>query len=139
MGTRSRRARSSMDGFEKFTGRARKALTLAQDEAHRFGHNYIGTEHILIDLVREENGVAAQVLAVLGVDADKVRRAVEFTIGKGERPVQGDAGLTPRAKKVLELDDQDKVVAARPQDCVCCKLCELRCPDLAIEVQTEQD
>jgi ATP-dependent Clp protease ATP-binding subunit ClpC len=91
------------DGFERFTGRARRALGLAQDEAHRLGHNYVGTEHILIGLAREGNGVAAQVLGSLGADSDQIRVAVESVIGRGDRPVQGESGLTPRAKRVLEF------------------------------------
>ena len=89
--------------FEKFTERARKVLTLAQEEAQRFNHNYIGTEHILLGLVREGEGVAAKVLANLGVELEKVRSAVEFIIGRGERTVRGEIGLTPRAKRVIEL------------------------------------
>jgi len=91
------------DRFDKFTERARRVLTLAQEEAHRFNHNYIGTEHILLGLVREGDGVAAKVLANLGVELNKVRSAVEFIIGRGDRTVLGDIGLTPRAKKVIEL------------------------------------
>ena len=89
--------------FEKFSERARKVLSLAQEEAQRFNHNYIGTEHILLGLVRETDGVAARVLANLGVDLNKVRSAVEFIIGRGEKPSQGEIGLTPRAKRVVEL------------------------------------
>ncbi len=89
--------------FEKFSERARKVLSLAQEEAQRFNHNYIGTEHILLGLVRETEGVAARVLANLGVDLNKVRSAVEFIIGRGDKPAQGEIGLTPRAKKVVEL------------------------------------
>ena len=89
--------------FEKFSERARRVLSLAQEEAQRFTHNYIGTEHILLGLVRETEGVAARVLSNLGVDLNKVRSAVEFIIGRGERPAQGEIGLTPRAKKVVEL------------------------------------
>ncbi len=89
--------------FEKFSERARRVLSLAQEEAQRFNHNYIGTEHILLGLVRETEGVAARVLANLGVDLNKIRSAVEFIIGRGERPSQGEIGLTPRAKKVVEL------------------------------------
>ncbi|MEW6231524.1 MAG: ATP-dependent Clp protease ATP-binding subunit [Chloroflexota bacterium] len=93
----------SFDLFtERFTERARKALLYAQEEAQRFNHNYIGTEHILIGLVREGEGTAAQVLAGMGVDLDRVRGAVEFIIGRGDRLMLGEAGLTPRAKKVLE-------------------------------------
>jgi len=94
---------SSSDRFDKFTERARKVLTLAQEEAQRFNHNYIGTEHLLLGLVREGDGVAAKVLANLGVELNKVRSAVEFIIGRGDRTVTGDIGLTPRAKKVIEL------------------------------------
>ncbi len=89
--------------FEKFSERARRVLSLAQEEAQRFNHNYIGTEHILLGLVRESEGVAARVLSSLTVDLAKVRSAVEFIIGRGEKPPQGDIGLTPRAKKVVEL------------------------------------
>jgi ATP-dependent Clp protease ATP-binding subunit ClpC len=78
-------------------------LTLAQEEAHRFRHNYIGTEHLLLGLVREGDGVAARVLRRMSVDLDEVRRSVEAIIGRGERIVLGEVGLTPRAKKVIEL------------------------------------
>ncbi|MGH2496927.1 MAG: Clp protease N-terminal domain-containing protein [Ktedonobacteraceae bacterium] len=91
------------DRFDKFTERARKVLSLAQEEAQRFQHNYIGTEHILLGLVREGEGVAARVLVSLGVELYKVRQAVEFIIGRGDRIVLGEIGLTPRAKKVIEL------------------------------------
>src|SRR5262249_58847625 len=90
------------DRFDKFTEHARRVLTLAQEEAQRFNHNYIGTEHLL-GLVREGDGVAAKVLANLGVELNKVRSAVEFIIGRGDRAVMGEIGLTPRAKKVIEL------------------------------------
>ncbi|MDY6916408.1 MAG: ATP-dependent Clp protease ATP-binding subunit [Chloroflexota bacterium] len=89
--------------FEKFTERARKVLTMAQEEAQRLNHNYIGTEHILLGLVREGEGVAVKVLSNLGTDPDRVRGAVEFIIGRGERSVSGEIGLTPRAKRVIEL------------------------------------
>jgi len=91
------------DKFEKFTERARKVLTLAQEEAQRFNHNYIGTEHLLLGLVREGDGVAARVLSNMGVQLPKVRSAVEFIIGRGDTGVTGEIGLTPRAKKVIEL------------------------------------
>jgi len=92
-----------MERFDKFTDRARKVLTLAQDEAQRFNHNYIGTEHLLLGLVREGEGVAARVLENMNVELAKVRTAVEFIIGRGDRPVVGEVGLTPRAKRVIEL------------------------------------
>ena len=91
------------DRFDKFTERARRVLSLAQEEARRFQHNYIGTEHLLLGLIREEKGVAAKVLSNLGVELNKVRSAVEFIIGRGDRIVLGEIGLTPRAKKVIEL------------------------------------
>ncbi len=90
--------------FEKFSERARRVLSLSQEEALRFNHNYIGTEHILLGLVRETEGVAARVLSNLGIELSKVRSAVEFIIGRGEKPVSGEnIGLTPRAKRVIEL------------------------------------
>jgi len=89
--------------FEKFSERARRVLSLAQEEAQRFNHTYIGTEHILLGLVRETDGVGAKVLSNLGVELTKVRSAVEFIIGRGERTSPSEIGLTPRAKKVIEL------------------------------------
>lgn len=94
---------SDRDRFDKFTQRARKVLSLAQEEAQRFQHNYIGSEHILLGLVREGEGAAAKVLVGLGVELNKVRSAVEFIIGRGDRIVLGEIGLTPRAKKIVEL------------------------------------
>src|SRR5260370_42043995 len=91
------------DKFNKFTERARKVLSLAQEEAQRFQHNYIGTEHILLGLVREGEGVGAKVLRNLGVDLQRVHNSVEFIIGRGDRIVVGEIGLTPSAKKVIEL------------------------------------
>jgi bifunctional DNase/RNase len=92
-----------IDSFDQFTERARKVLSLAQVEAQRFQHNYIGTEHLLLGLVREGEGVAAKVLSNLGVELNKVRSAVEFIIGRGDRIVLGEIGLTARAKKVIKL------------------------------------
>ena len=99
----SDRPPASHDRFDKFTDHARKALTLAQDEAQRFNHNYIGTEHLLLGLIREEDGTAARVLQNLRIDLVKVRTATEFIIGRGDTPVGGEVGLTPRAKRVIEL------------------------------------
>jgi hypothetical protein len=98
-------ARESETGerFDRFTDRARTVLTLAQDEAQRFDHNYLGTEHLLLGLLREGDGTAAEVLARLGVELPKARMAVEFIVGRGDRPVVGEVGLTPRAKRVIEL------------------------------------
>ena len=89
--------------FEKFSERARRVLTSAQDEAQHLNHGYIGTEHILLGLIREEDGVAAKVLNNLGVSLSKVRSAVEYIIGRGEKSNTGEIGLTPRAKRVIEL------------------------------------
>jgi len=90
--------------FDRFDKQARKVLSLAQEEAQRFQHNYIGTEHLLLGLVRGgDNTRAGQALYSLGVDLNKVRNSVEFIIGRGDRIVLGEIGLTPRAKKVIEL------------------------------------
>jgi len=93
------------DKFEKFTESARLALRLAQEEAQQLNHNYMGTEHILLGLVREElsGAPSRRVLEYLGLRPEDVRREVLFIIGRGDRIVLGEIGLTPRAKKVLEL------------------------------------
>ena len=98
-------ALSQDDGnrFDKFTERARKVLGLAQEEAQRLQHHYIGTEHLLLGLLRDREGIAAKVLSNLGVEINKVRSAVEFIIGRGDRIMLGEIGLTPRVKKVIEL------------------------------------
>lgn len=98
-----RRRMPEIDRFHKFTERARKVLHLAQEEAQRLQHNYIGTEHLLLGLIREGEGVAVKVLSNLGVDLDKARSSVESILGRGNRVVTGEIGLTPRAKKVIEL------------------------------------
>lgn len=87
--------------FSRFTDRARKVLVLAQQEAIRLGHGYIGTEHLLLGLVHEGDGVAAKALASLNIDLEKVRTEVEKIIGRGEG--SREIGYTPRAKKVIEL------------------------------------
>jgi ATP-dependent Clp protease ATP-binding subunit ClpC len=89
--------------FERFTDRARRVMDLAQEEARMFSHNYIGTEHLLLGLVREGEGVAAQVLESLGISLEAVRQQVEEVIGLGQQVPSGRIPLTPRAKKVLEL------------------------------------
>ena len=89
--------------FDKFTERARKVMQLAQEEAQRLQHNYIGTEHLLLGLLREREGVAGKVLTRLGVDLERARQAVEGIVGRGDHLVSGEVGLTPRAKKVVEL------------------------------------
>ena len=78
-------------------------MSLAQEEAQRFNHSYIDTEHVLLGLVREEDGMAAKVLTNLGVGLSKVRTAIEFIMGRGEKPTTGELGLTPRAKRVIEF------------------------------------
>ena len=94
----------SSSRFEKFSERARRDLSLAQEEAQRFNHNYIGTEHILLGLARENEGVAAKVLSNHNIELSKIRSAVEFIIARGDRSSSNDTiGLTPRAKKVIEL------------------------------------
>ena len=89
--------------LDRFTNRAKQALALAQEEAHLLGHNYIGTEHLLLGLIREETGLAAQVLDRLGITAAEVRTAIENTIGKGQYRSQGKVELSPRTKRVIEL------------------------------------
>lgn len=88
--------------FNRFTDRARKVLILAQQEAAKYGHGYIGTEHLLLGLLREGEGVAAKALNTLGLEINSVREQVESILGKGEEQAS-DIGYTPRAKKVIEL------------------------------------
>jgi ATP-dependent Clp protease ATP-binding subunit ClpC len=90
--------------FERFTERAKQVVVLAQDEARALKHNYIGTEHILLGLLREEEGLAARVLESLDVTVEEARAQVARIIGPGDEPiVSGQIPFTPRAKKVLEL------------------------------------
>jgi hypothetical protein len=89
--------------FERFTNRARRAVVLAQEEARLLNHNYIGTEHLLLGLIHEAEGVAAKALEALDVSLEAVRREVEEIIGQGESTPPGHIPFTPRAKKVLEL------------------------------------
>jgi ATP-dependent Clp protease ATP-binding subunit ClpC len=90
--------------FERFTDRARRVVVLAQDEARMLDHNYIGTEHILLGLIHEGDGVAAKTLESFGISLDAVRRQVEEIIGRGRGPASaGHIPFTPRAKKVLEM------------------------------------
>ncbi|MGI8708415.1 MAG: ATP-dependent Clp protease ATP-binding subunit [Actinomycetota bacterium] len=89
--------------FERFTDRARRVVVLAQEEARLLNHNYIGTEHILLGLIHEGEGVAAKALESLGISLDKVRQQVEEIIGAGQSPPSGHIPFTPLAKKVLEL------------------------------------
>ena len=91
------------ENLDRFTKRARRVLTRAQEEASRLNHRYIGTEHILLGLVAEKGGVALRVLESLGISADQVRAAVERTVGQGSRRVFTQPTLTPRTKRVIEL------------------------------------
>jgi len=92
-----------VDRFDRFNEQARDVMKLAQEEARFFQHNFIGTEHLLLGLVRQEKSIAAQVLSNLGVDLSRVRKEVEYIIGRGDRVVLGEIELTPRAKKAIEL------------------------------------
>ena len=92
-----------LNRFDRFTKRARHVLVLAQEEAQRLQHSSIGTEHLLLGLLREGEGVAAQVLTNLGIEVDQVRHAVEAIIGRGERIVRSEMALNPRTKMVFEF------------------------------------
>ncbi|HET9169675.1 MAG TPA: Clp protease N-terminal domain-containing protein, partial [Actinospica sp.] len=89
--------------FERFTDRARRVVVLAQEEARMLNHNYIGTEHILLGLIHEGEGVAAKALESLNISLEAVRQQVEEIIGQGQQAPSGHIPFTPRAKKVLEL------------------------------------
>src|SRR6516165_14074 len=89
--------------FERFTDGARRVVVLGQEEARELGHNYIGTEHLLLGLLREDDSVAARALAAMGIGLDAVRREVRQTNGPGEGQEAGHIPFTPRAKKALEL------------------------------------
>src|SRR5438067_899618 len=100
---RLQRKGESRDLFERFTERARQVVVLAQDEARALKHNYIGTEHILLGLLREEEGLAARVLESLDITVEEVRAQVARIVGQGDEVTTGQIPFTPRAKKVLEL------------------------------------
>lgn len=87
----------------QFTEGARRVLRLAQEEATRFHDNYIGTEHLLLGLASESDSVAAKILSNLGVELNRVRSTVEFIIGRGNRVIVSEVGLTLRSKKAIEL------------------------------------
>jgi ATP-dependent Clp protease ATP-binding subunit ClpC len=95
--------------FERFTNQARRVVVLAQEEARRLLHNYIGTEHILLGLLREDEGAAATALAAADVTLDGARLEVETIIGRGQHEPSGHLPFTPRAKKVLELSLREAV------------------------------
>src|SRR5699024_3494213 len=92
--------------FGRFTERAQKVLALSQEEAVRLGHNNIGTEHILLGLVREGSGIAAKALQALGLEVEKIQEEVEQLIGVGKQPMQTNH-YTPRANKVVELSQDE--------------------------------
>jgi ATP-dependent Clp protease ATP-binding subunit ClpC len=89
--------------FERFTDRSRRVVVLAQEEAGALDHNYVGTEHLLLGLIHEGEGIAARALKSLEIGLDAVRQQVEEIIGRGQQPPSGHIPFTPRAKKVLEL------------------------------------
>jgi len=89
--------------FERFTDRARRVVVLAQEEARMLNHNYIGTEHILLGLIHEGEGVAAKALESLGISLEAARQQVEEIIGQGQQAPSGHIPFTPRAKRILEL------------------------------------
>ena len=94
--------------FNRFTERARKVIILAKEEAKRFNHDYIGTEHILLGLIREGEGVASAVLQNMGLSLDKIRLEIEKLVQPGPTTVvSGDIPFTPRAKRVIELSMED--------------------------------
>ena len=95
--------------FERFTDRARRVVVLAQEEARMLDHNYIGTEHLLLGLIHEGEGVAAKALRALDVDLDTLRREVEALVGRGQQPQRGHIPFTPQAKKALELALRESV------------------------------
>ena len=93
--------------FERFTDRARRVIVLAQEEARMLNHNYIGTEHLLLRLIHEGEGVAAKTLESLGISLEAMRQQVEEIIGRGQQAPPAHIPFTPRAKKVLELSNQE--------------------------------
>jgi ATP-dependent Clp protease ATP-binding subunit ClpC len=95
--------------FERFTDRARRVVVLAQEEARMLQHNYIGTEHLLLGLVHESEGVAAKALESLGIGLEAVRQQVQEIIGQGKQAPSGHIPFTPRAKKVLELSLREAI------------------------------
>jgi ATP-dependent Clp protease ATP-binding subunit ClpC len=95
--------------FKRFTDRARRVVVMAQEEARMLNHSFIGTEHILLGLIREGEGVAAEALESLGISLDAVRQQVEEIIGRGQHAPSGHIPFTPRAKKVLELSLREAV------------------------------
>src|SRR5438105_856685 len=107
---------TGMDGFDRFDERAKRVLSLAQDEAIRHNHNYIGTEHLLAALLRDGDTVAARALTSLGIELGKVRTATEFIIGRGDQTISpSEITLSPRTKKVIELAIDESRRMGQPQ------------------------
>ena len=100
--------------FDRFTDRARRVIVLAQDEARMLNHNYIGTEHLLLGLIHEGEGVAAKALESLGISLEAVREQVEEIIGQGQQAPTGHIPFTPRAKKVLEFSMREALQINHP-------------------------
>ena len=100
--------------FERFTDRARRVVVQAQEESRRLNHSYIGTEHLLLGLLREDEGVAAQALASLEVSLDPAREQVAEIVGRGQQAPSGHIPFTPRAKKVLELSLREALRLGHP-------------------------
>jgi len=100
---RSRWAYPGLEVFERFTDRARRSVVFAQEEARMLNHNYIGTEHILLGLLREHDGIAGKALTSMGVSLEAARGQVEEIVGPGHAVIPGHIPFTPRSKKVLEL------------------------------------
>jgi Clp amino terminal domain, pathogenicity island component len=99
--------------FERFTDQARRVVVLAQEQARTLNHNYIGTEHLLLGLLREGDGVAAKALGSLGISLEAVRAQVQATVGQGLRAPTGHIPFTPRAKKVMELSLREALQLGR--------------------------
>src|SRR5690625_6295166 len=108
--------------FERFTDRARRVVVLAQEEAKMLNHNYIGTEHILLGLIHEGEGVAAKALESLGISLEAVRQQVEEIIGQGQQAPSGHIPFTPRAKKVLELRSEEHTSELQSRGHLVCRL-----------------
>src|SRR5579883_2320823 len=98
-----RKAMNTISHFDKFTERAGKVISLAHDEAQFFQHNYIGTEHLLLGLLREGEGTPARVLEALGVTLERLRKAVEVAKGRGDASAQANLAFTPHANMALEM------------------------------------
>jgi ATP-dependent Clp protease ATP-binding subunit ClpC len=98
--------------FERFTERARQVVVLAQDEARALKHNHIGTEHILLGLLREGEGIPARIFETFGVGLEDVRAQVGRIVGQGDEVTTGQIPFTPRAKKVLELSLREALRSA---------------------------